>query len=141
MSRPPVTSSPFPSTTRTTTNANVWPSCIRASSSCSLPLGGPHVGTKQRNTGRMSRGGIAGSFSNHLFPFVRCGPSPPGLVLSHEIGHYLHLVHTFGPGVSHLDDIRGEKGVRSLIREFIQNSGLPRNRGLEAFDGDLSICV
>jgi len=86
-------------------------------------------------------GGIAGSFSNHLFPFVRCGPSPPGLVLSHEIGHYLHLVHTFGPGVSHLDDIRGEKGVRSLIREFIQNSGLPRNRGLEAFDGDLSICV
>jgi hypothetical protein len=87
------------------------------------------------------RGGLAWSWSNHIFPFVRMNADAPGLSLSHEIGHYLHLVHTFGPTVSRLDDIVGEKGVRSLIREFIQNSRLPRNRGLEVFDGDLSICV
>lgn len=86
-----------------------------------------------------------GNWSNHFDSFVRFGPWPPGETLSHEMGHYLHLVHTFGAfgdpyDVSHLDDTGTKKGIRSLIRDFIQNSGLPRARALETFDGDLSVC-
>ena len=85
------------------------------------------------------------NWSNHVDAFVRFSPTPPGLALSHEIGHYLHLTHTFGGygdayDVSHLDDTATKKGVRSLIRDLVQSSGMPRARALEAFDGDLTIC-
>jgi hypothetical protein len=94
-----------------------------------------------------AEGAGQGNWSNHFDAFVRMLHGPPGEGLSHEIGHYLHLVHTFGSfpddvyDVTHLDDTGTKKGVRSLIRDFTKPGGLPRARALEIFDGDLSVCA
>jgi len=88
--------------------------------------------------------GGGGNWSNHVDPFVRFGPSAPGLTLAHEIGHYLHLVHTFPApdaavyDISHLNDAGGKKGVRSFIVDSVASNN--RAQALDIFDQDLSIC-
>lgn len=44
------------------------------------------------------------NWSNHVDSFVLMNPGDPGQILAHEVGHYLHLVHSMGPLPRCLDD-------------------------------------
>src|SRR5262249_8954731 len=50
------------------------------------------------------------SWSNHVDSFVLMYPRDPGQLLAHEIGHYLHLVHSMGPWPQTLEDPVGDDG-------------------------------
>ncbi len=73
-------------------------------------------------------------------------PGDPGHILAHEIGHYLHLVHSFGVWPNSLDDSIGADGkvvpgARTLIRDYVLKNGLPKADGGKMFDGDNTICA
>jgi hypothetical protein len=71
------------------------------------------------------------NWSNHVNHFVAMASGwPSGEVLAHEMGHYLHLVHTMFPMPTTLAE------AATLIRDHIENNGLPTSRGLEIFDND-----
>ncbi|UCG26009.1 MAG: hypothetical protein JSW55_08515 [Chloroflexota bacterium] len=67
-------------------------------------------------------------------------------MLAHEVGHYLHLVHTFGPNpqdwLLDLPDSRGEKQL-SVTNQIMKQlaAGVPATKVLDVFDGDLSLVI
>ena len=79
-------------------------------------------------TGHFKRatGGFSGAKMNHIVTGPGAGSGP---FLAHEIGHYLHLTHTF---VTNVNDV---KTAAEKIREHVER-GHPKSAGLDALDGD-----
>jgi hypothetical protein len=74
------------------------------------------------------------NWSNHFDSFVMMDPGDPGQTLAHEIGHYLHLVHSFGAEPKSLQE------ARTLVQDYVINNNLPKADGVNMFDGDSNIC-
>jgi Polyglycine hydrolase-like, structural repeat len=95
---------------------------------------------------RMDAPRVNSNWSNHVDWFVLMSPGDPGHTLAHEIGHYLHLLHSFGTQPNSLDDTIGADGkpalgARTLIRNYVLNNGLPKAAGVKLFDADDTICA
>lgn len=74
-----------------------------------------------------------GGFSGANLPFVVVGPKTGGgTFLAHEIGHYLHLLHTFRGGAPNVP------AAAEMIRRYVEEGGHPVEQGLAVFDGDSS---
>lgn len=70
-------------------------------------------------------------WSNHFNHFVAMMQwDTSGQRIAHEMGHYLHLDHSFGYQPSSL------KEASELIVNYVQSNGLPISAGANAFDGD-----
>jgi hypothetical protein len=50
--------------------------------------------------------------------------------LAHELGHYFNCLHTFRPEPTTVAD------AAASIKNYVLNSGVPKNMGLDVFDGD-----
>jgi Polyglycine hydrolase-like, structural repeat len=71
------------------------------------------------------------NWSNQTDQYVALLPvAPNNEVIAHEMGHYLHLVHTFYPQPTTMTE------ASQLIRDYVQNNGLDPSFGPNVFDGD-----
>ncbi len=71
------------------------------------------------------------NFSNPLEEYVAiANGETSGVKLAHEIGHYLHIGHTFGPFPKNVDE------AIKIIKEYIA-TGKDKSKGLQIFDGDI----
>jgi hypothetical protein len=81
--------------------------------------------------GHWVAGPASGGFSSADDPFVVMWQAmPEANLLAHEIGHYLHNRHTFGPRPRTIAE------AAALIREYVEQGGRPREAGLRVFDYD-----
>jgi hypothetical protein len=71
-----------------------------------------------------------GSFSNFVDNFVSLGSNTGGGELGHEIGHYFHLPHTFGP------QPKTKAEAEELIRVYVDDQGNSKSDGAKVFDAD-----
>jgi hypothetical protein len=91
-------------------------------------------------------GGASGAQGDFLHTAKTDDPAQGGRLFAHEVGHYLHLVHTFGNYVGveaaeqHLTTAQKievlRKRQRTMILQQAGPLGLPRDRAVEVFDGD-----
>ncbi|WP_437653343.1 hypothetical protein [Sorangium sp. So ce1182] len=70
------------------------------------------------------------NWSNHVDSFVTMTRINPGLGLAHEIGHYLHLDHTFWHTYPNLEE------ARAGIRNHVELNSLSPASAYNLFDGD-----
>ena len=87
-----------------------------------------------------------GSWSNHFDWFVLMDPGNWEQWLAHEIGHYLHLVHSMSLQPRFLNDQitadgKPELGARSLVRDYGVKNGIPKADDVNVFENDKDICA
>jgi hypothetical protein len=84
-----------------------------------------------RSTSMWQYGPRGSHWSNGFNEFVAmAGFDPPGDVLAHEIGHYLHLTHTMYKTPKTVAEAAAD------IRDYVESRGLPKSSGLGVFDND-----
>lgn len=67
------------------------------------------------------------------FPSVGAGKG--SRFFAHEVGHYLHLDHTFGPGLKSKDEFQ------AFIKKAFKEWGIPKDNMLSLFDADAPYIV
>ena len=78
-----------------------------------------------------NKGGGSSSAGSY---FVNMSTSSNAIDLGHEIGHYLHLPHTFTEGVADVDD------AAAKIKAYVDD-GNSKDDGLNALDGDRAVVL
>ena len=73
------------------------------------------------------------AFSNSVDNFVSLGSNTGGGELEHEMGHYFHLPHTFGP------QPKTEAEAKELIRVYVDDQGHSASDGAKVFDADAAL--
>ena len=85
-----------------------------------------------------------GNWSNHVDSFVLMNPGDPGQVLAHEIGHYLHLVHSMGAQPRCLTDqitADGKPALGSNNQPICLDKPVPGGKPVLASDGQPEVAA
>lgn len=86
--------------------------------------------------GKWIVGPRTGGFSNHVDSYVAMMYCMCDInLLAHEVGHYLHLDHTFGWAPKTVNE------AAKLIKEYIELNRQPISSGLNFFDGDVPCII
>ena len=87
-----------------------------------------HFVTYPDANGNWQYGPNGTNWSNGTDLYVHMGDSDAKV--SHEMGHYLRLAHTFGPDYHTIEE------AQNAIKAYVESNGLPKSAGYDLFDGD-----